>query len=55
MSKQPITIWKNRIVNLEKFQDFDNGQGRAWKNALLLLLVVKKAYVLIHVEDITVA
>lgn len=52
MAEQSVTIWKNRVVDMQILQDLNHCQRRAWQDRLPKLMLVKEAYVLIHVEDV---
>lgn len=57
MSKQPIPIRKNSVVNLQIFQNLYNSKRRAGQDGLLALRArfgIEEADVLIHVEDVSV-
>jgi hypothetical protein len=53
---ETVSIGQNRVVDVQVFQDLDDGKWRAGKEALLALgFRVEEANVLVHVEDVTVA
>jgi len=56
MTKQPVPVGKNRVVDVEVLENLNYGQRRAGQDALLALgLGVQKAHILVHVEDVAVA
>lgn len=56
MAVQPVSIGQDCVVDVQVFQDLDDGKRSARKNALLTLgLRVEEANVLVHVENIAVA
>lgn len=54
-AKEPISIRKDRVVNLKIFKDLNYREWRAGENRLQGVLLVKEADVLVHVEKIFVA
>lgn len=56
MTKQPVAVGQNGVVDVEVLENLDNGQRCAGQDALLALgFRVQEADVLVHVEDVAVA
>jgi hypothetical protein len=55
-AEETVSIRQYRVVDVEVFEDLDNGEGRAGQDTLLALrLGVQEPDVLVHVEDVAMA
>ena len=56
LAKKTVAVLKDRVIDLQMLQGFDNGQRCAGENGLLCVVRrIKKANVVVHVEEMGVA